>query len=138
MTDDLIKRLRAPMWKQAPTDIQRVAGQAADALEAERLKRQQAEHERDCILEDLAGVQSRLEAAERAAEGLHSLLREVRDAYMQDTRPFKLFGKAWNLRGAVDAAIAQGQWKPCGHDDPSWCTDKCVPPWKRAQEQKRD
>jgi hypothetical protein len=22
-------------------------------------------------------------------------------------------------------------WTPCGHDDPSWCTDDCIPPWKK-------
>ncbi len=42
--------------------------------------------------------------AERDA--LIGLLREVRAAYMKDTKPFKLFGKAWNLRGCVDAALA--------------------------------
>ena len=120
-TDDLIKRLK--MWVDTCDSNDLLEGAcpdislAADALEA---------------------LKSRLEAAERAAEGLRSLLREVRDAYMQDTRPFKLFGKAWNLRGAVDAALAQEQWQPCGHDDPSWCTDKCVPPWKRAEEQKHE
>jgi hypothetical protein len=31
---DLIARLRAPMWKQEPTDLQALASEAADALTA--------------------------------------------------------------------------------------------------------
>ena len=40
--------------------------------DAERLKRQQAEHERDSILEDLAGVQARLDTAEAELSVLKS------------------------------------------------------------------
>ena len=27
----------------------------------------------------------------------------------------------------------QRHWQPCGHDDPSWCTPECTPPWKARQ-----
>lgn len=82
-TDDLIKRLRAPLTgvlnlvtvtrKSTGEEIEKydpLYREAAAALEAERLKRQQAEHERDCILEDLAGVQARLEAAQARIDAL--------------------------------------------------------------------
>ena len=52
-------------WVPVPLDTM-------NELMAERLKRQQAEYERDSILEDLAGVQARLDTAEAELSVLKS------------------------------------------------------------------
>ena len=110
MTDAMIKRLREPLTgvlnlvtvtrKSTGEEIEKydpLYREAADALEAEHLKRQQAEHERDSILEDLAGVQSRLDRAE-------DLLREIRPQV-------DIVRGSWFDRTDAFLAIAQEQKK---------------------------
>ena len=127
MTDDLSQRLRAEVPADLPDDwdVLVAAGDVralCNALEAERLKRQQAEHERDSILEDLAG-------AEKDAKR-YRWLRAVKDTdwgvqtkvihdygEKPENATCGIFGVATfigrsqgtALDAAIDAAIAQEQ-----------------------------
>ena len=107
---DLVKRLR-----YADHDADK--RNAADAIEAERLKRQQAEHERHCILEDLAGAEK---DAERDARRISYLEVHVFDGHWDGTigrpkswrmaGPYRHELMKWqgnDLRAAIDAALAQ-------------------------------
>ena len=103
--DDLIWRLR-----DASHDERLSTGAlyavAADALEAERLKRQQAEHERDSILEDLAG-------AEKDAKRYRWLfghdLGDIGHRYQAVWRAWDGDGGCAGFNKYVDAALAQEQ-----------------------------
>ena len=88
---DLVKRLR-----YADHDADK--RNAADAIEAERLKRQQAEHERHCILEDLAG-------AEKDAKRYRWLRGLNHEQYGRSNLMCGMFNE--ELDAAIDAAIAQ-------------------------------
>jgi hypothetical protein len=111
---DLITRLReagSTGLDMSPGDP--LCAEAADALQA---------------------LQSRLEAADKLCETRARQIAAMTKWLDENQRDVWRRG-IWDV---LNAAIAEKRWQPCGHDDPSWCTDKCVPPWKRAQEQKRD
>ena len=90
----------------------------------------------------MAAIDALLKDAERYRDLLQRSRRYVAahdyKARGMQLGPPPVGGVLRDLIAAIDTELAEEQWKPCGHDDPSWCTDKCVPPWKRAQEQKRD
>ncbi len=102
--NDLIRRLCDHNYELTIGDRRK----AADALDAERLKRQQAEHERDSILEDLAGTKATLDAARRNERRLRELLLSARD-YVDPNETVCLYGAPrTDLLAAIDAALAQG------------------------------
>ena len=123
MTDDLIQRLRElanakTLHSASVATIVSALREAADALEALQSRLRE-------LLFQLSFWEARTDSHTAAFSNELMAKREE-----------------W-LRCLVDIEIrrraaTQERWQPCGHDDPSWCTDKCVPPWKRAQEQKRD
>lgn len=84
------------------------------ALSDEKLKRQQAEHERECILEDLAACRAELEASRKNEAQLRFLCSRMFAVELSPDgqhkwifRNMPLYGP--NVQAAINAAIDQAR-----------------------------